>query len=190
MKDTDLHAFRDVFQAMAQQFDLLLGRCSDCCGITMVQSSILYEINRSGTLSLIELADRVDLEKSTVSRHIQKLVEMGLVLRHPDTKDRRYIVLTLTPEGRNLEHRLSDALCEYIRQTFDSVPVRDLPAMSRQLQVISNAMKGSRFSFDNPDGFQPRPDAKRSTKGRKSAPPRSAGRSAPSAGDDCDVCQR
>lgn len=193
MKDTDLHAFRDLFQAMARQFDLLLGKCSDCCSVTMVQSSILYEINRSDTLSLIELADRVDLEKSTVSRHIQKLVEMGLVLRHPDAKDRRYITLTLTPEGRNLERRISDAMCAYIRQTFDSVPARDLPGLSRQLQVISNAMKrSSRFSFAKPDrhdSLQPSSDPIRSIERRKSPSPRSTGRSA-RGGDDGGTTRR
>lgn len=51
-----------------------------------------------------ELADRLDVAKGTVHRHVGKLVEAGFVDRIDDP-DRQWVYYELTPDGR----RLADA---------------------------------------------------------------------------------
>lgn len=47
-----------------------------------------------------ELADRLDVTKGTVHRHLQTLVEAGFVHRHED--DRMWVYYELTPTGETL----------------------------------------------------------------------------------------
>lgn len=49
-----------------------------------------------------ELGKRLDLEKSTVHQHLEKLVEGGLVTRRED--DRLWVYYDLSPRGRRLLH--------------------------------------------------------------------------------------
>lgn len=49
---------------------------------------------------MIDLADEFGLDKSTMSRHVSTLIQLGLVQRDPDPQDGRAFLLRLTAEGR------------------------------------------------------------------------------------------
>lgn len=60
----------------------------------------LVEIGESGSMSAVELCERLNLEKSSVSRMVRKLVEAGLLGEEPDAADGRTKGLSLTAKGR------------------------------------------------------------------------------------------
>lgn len=68
-------------------------------GLTGPQLWALWELGRSGPLALKDLAARMHLESSTVVGVVDRLVGKGLVLRHPDARDRRRISLQPTDKG-------------------------------------------------------------------------------------------
>lgn len=53
-----------------------------------------------GPVSLVGLAARSGSLKGTVSKHVQRLVDAGLVQRSPVPGNRKEIALDLTPDGR------------------------------------------------------------------------------------------
>ena len=53
-----------------------------------------------GPVSVVGLAARSGQLKGTVSKHVQRLVEAGLVERTPIPGNRKEVVLTLTADGR------------------------------------------------------------------------------------------
>ncbi|HBG22772.1 MAG TPA: MarR family transcriptional regulator, partial [Peptococcaceae bacterium] len=59
--------------------------------MTYSQCHTLVEIGRKRCLSINELADLLGLDKSTMSRTVNTMVEQGLVTREPDPADRRYV---------------------------------------------------------------------------------------------------
>lgn len=61
----------------------------------------LIEIGRSGTLTAAELCTVLDLEKSSVSRMVRKLVQFGELTEEPNGQDARSKSLSLTKQGRN-----------------------------------------------------------------------------------------
>ena len=60
-----------------------------CCGITISQCHAIVEIGWAKQISLNELADLLGLDKSTMSRTINNIVENNLVIRETHTEDRR-----------------------------------------------------------------------------------------------------
>jgi MarR family transcriptional regulator for hemolysin len=52
------------------------------------------------------LAASLGIEGPTLTRHLDRLDELGLIRRNRDGADRRYALVELTPEGRMLCHEL------------------------------------------------------------------------------------
>lgn len=74
--------------------------------ISMSQAFAVHELDVEVPLSQRELADRLMLEKSTVSRMVADLERLGLVMRERDPDNRRTNRLGLTDAGRALHARI------------------------------------------------------------------------------------
>ena len=61
---------------------------------------LLRAIEDLGAPTMSELAERLDLDVSTVSRNVDRAGEAGYVVRERSKEDGRRRVLVLTPEGR------------------------------------------------------------------------------------------
>ena len=83
--------------------------------ISMSQAFAVHELDTDVPLSQRELADRLRLEKSTVSRMIADLERLGLVERERDPASRRTKRLRLTREGRALHVRIAANYGEQFR---------------------------------------------------------------------------
>lgn len=110
-------------------------------GLTGPQLWALWELNRAGTLSLKDLALRMHLEPSTVTGVVDRLQKRGLLLRVPDTKDRRRVVLSLTAEGNQL---LKGAPHPAQGQLLHALHAMDLEAVAhldRMLKQLASDME-------------------------------------------------
>ena len=80
--------------------------------ISMSQAFAVHELDTEVPLSQRELADRLRLEKSTVSRLVADLEGLGLVERERDPASRRTNRMRLTSEGRELHARIAGNYAE------------------------------------------------------------------------------
>jgi DNA-binding MarR family transcriptional regulator len=94
----------------------------ECCGLTTAQCHTLLEIGGKAPVSLIELADGLGLDSSTLSRTIQGLVVLGLVSRQPSERDRRYVDISLTNEGRKAFDRIESINKAIFSRVLESLP--------------------------------------------------------------------
>jgi len=69
-------------------------------GLTASSYAILARTDREGPLPLGELAARLALDRTTLSRELGPLVDAGLVRTSGDPDDRRRRVVALTAKGR------------------------------------------------------------------------------------------
>jgi DNA-binding MarR family transcriptional regulator len=67
--------------------------------VPITQARMLSALLRNGPISQVELGRRMGLEKSWISRAVDKLVEQGWVERSQNEQDRRAFDLELTPQG-------------------------------------------------------------------------------------------
>jgi DNA-binding MarR family transcriptional regulator len=80
---------------------------------TEVAALILIGANRG--LSQTALAGALGTDQSTVVNLLSGLERRCLISRIRDAQDRRYHVLSLTPEGRNAARRIKSALARHTR---------------------------------------------------------------------------
>ena len=62
-----------------------------------------------GPVRASDLAAWQGVDKSTISTQIRRLEERGLVVRRPDSADRRAVLFTATARGRKLRRRIHAA---------------------------------------------------------------------------------
>lgn len=80
------------------------------------------EIGSNQSLSINELAELLGLDKSTLSRTVNTMVEQGLVTREPDPDDRRYVKIKLTPTGSGLLSDIEDKMTDYYLNIYQAIP--------------------------------------------------------------------
>lgn len=81
-------------------------------GITISQFSQLRSIKRRQPVSLSELAEALELDRSTVGRNTKILQRMGLVAAAVSKDDQRETVLSLTDEAVALLAQATPVWCE------------------------------------------------------------------------------
>ncbi len=118
MKHPEIRRFRKTLRRFEQLVAAQLKGSGCCSGVTLAQCHALLEIEARRELSLSELAQQLGLDKSTLSRTIDGLVNIGLVARATDTADRRSVRLSLTAQGRST--------CDLINTNNDALYARVL----------------------------------------------------------------
>ena len=107
-------------------------------GITVSQFSLLRNLRRLEVATASDLADRVELERSTLVRTLKPLLEAGLIedKAAPGTRNRR---LRVTAAG---EQVLAEALARWreaqkgIAKRLGSAGVEQLHALAEQLREL------------------------------------------------------
>jgi DNA-binding MarR family transcriptional regulator len=94
-----------------------------------------------------EVAAHLQVSRSNVTGIVTRLERKGLVERQPDPRDRRAVVLALTP----LAQRINDALRE-ARETVLTAAVAELSSEERAvLHKALSAMHATMFQQNSPE---------------------------------------
>ena len=131
---------RELLRTLIRKLGVLERSEAGCCDMTMSQCNALIEIGRAGVLSVNQLADRLNLDKSTASRVSDKLVLDGQLLRQEDSNDRRYVVLKLTERGSQTYANLENRMTASFEEVIGGVDPAERAAMLRGLQTLASAL--------------------------------------------------
>ena len=112
-----------------------------CCGITLAQCHTLLEVGNKGQISIVELASIVSLDTSTLSRTIQGLVMLGLARRESGEKDRRFVAVSLTEQGKKACDEIETTFNDYFDGVMELVPAEKRDAVIDALAAFADALK-------------------------------------------------
>lgn len=96
---------------------------------------LLVAIERRGPIGVVDLADGVGRDHTTVSRQVAKLEDLGLITRRASRTDRRVRQAVVTDQGRVLTKALDAArlrLAAPILATWSDQDFRDLVRLMRR----------------------------------------------------------
>lgn len=141
MDNKESHYLRELIRVLVRNLGILEESEATCCGTTVSQCHAIVEVGRVKDISLNELAELLTLDKSTMSRTINKLVDSGLVIRelHPD--DRRYVSIKLSKEGIKVFDNIENSMEKYYQSIFASIPEEKREQVLDSLQLIISAAK-------------------------------------------------
>jgi len=135
---------REVLRLLVRRLGVLERGEATCCCITLSQCHTIVEVGRAGTMALGVLADILGLDKSTVSRSIEKLVSDGIIVRESDPDDRRYVTLALSEKGRAIFAEVETRMAGYFEEVLAAIPVDKRDQINESLGYLVEALKGPR----------------------------------------------
>lgn len=91
-----------------------------CWGISVSQCYILETLHAEGALTVGELAKKMHLKISTITRVFNQLVKKGYAIREKDPKDKRIYLCKLTSEGKEIYGKLWSNVYESEKAVLDN----------------------------------------------------------------------
>jgi DNA-binding MarR family transcriptional regulator len=98
---------------------------------------LLKEAANAEGASQRELAHHMRIEPPTLTRHLDKLAQEGLVERRPDPDDRRVVRVVVTPAGLERLRELHDVVHELDDELRGILTKRDVEVLNRALPRIN-----------------------------------------------------
>ena len=131
---------RELIRVLVRNLGILEKDDASGCGVTISQCHAMVEVGRAGEISLNELAEILTLDKSTMSRTINNLVEEKLVVRETHQEDRRFVTIKLSAEGEKIFQGTETAMFNYYKQVFESIPEDKRAVVLEGLQLLVEAV--------------------------------------------------
>lgn len=132
-----MEELRYLVLAIQREGNRLFAAALTPAGVTPSQGEVLRLLEVEDGLTLNALGDLLVCETgSSPSRLVDRLVSRGLVERHPDPDDRRYVRLRLTADGRRVARQVAEAeqrLYDELRRSIDDRPVGPALGLLRDL---------------------------------------------------------
>jgi DNA-binding MarR family transcriptional regulator len=102
-------------------------------GLTVGDYQVLVYLSEADDMALrmCDLADRLQLSPSGLTRRLDGLVKVGFVLREPSTEDRRVMLAKITDAGfEALREAAPDHVASVRRHIFDHLDDEQVAAMA------------------------------------------------------------
>jgi DNA-binding MarR family transcriptional regulator len=142
MENRSIELFRAKLREIERAVWLQTRSEALCCGVTMAQCHAILEIDAAGELNLKDLAARLGLDNSTLSRTVESLVKGGLAERTASTKDRRATVIRLNEKGRAARDRINSTWNRICRDMFRSIPREKHQQLVESISILAELLAG------------------------------------------------
>ncbi|MBD1382516.1 MarR family winged helix-turn-helix transcriptional regulator [Metabacillus arenae] len=138
---------REILQTTMRGFGLL---DKNCCSIgsieiSLIQSHILYEIDRMDHPSMQEVADVLGIDITTFSRQIQNMIKRELVEKRQSSQDKRVYELQLTVQGKAVGASIDTQMNQYLNEVFSYMNDFEKDTVIRSLKLLNESMAKSKM---------------------------------------------
>ena len=125
---------------MAQRFERELAPY----GITLAQWGALLAVDRTGSASPSDVAERVGIDRGAATRLIARMEHKNLLERAADTSDKRAVVLRLTDDARRLMPTLMARSQQVNADALAALPEAEADALVAGLSILLNGLSGQK----------------------------------------------
>jgi DNA-binding MarR family transcriptional regulator len=107
-------------------------------GLAPSHGAILFELFQSESVSMMEIAKRINRDKSTVTALVKKLIDLGYVERVKDPNDSRVTLVELTKKGRELKPDFDEISKMLLERVYKSHSTQEKEGIIRGLERLLN----------------------------------------------------
>jgi DNA-binding MarR family transcriptional regulator len=110
-------------------------------GVTGPQRLVLRVVGKRPGVSAGALAEFMHLDSSTLSGHLNRLEQLGLIIRAAHVDDARRTSVTLTREGRNFDVKTPGTVEAAVEATLANTTGHDLAVVERFLGRLEQEIR-------------------------------------------------
>lgn len=111
-----------------------------CFGISVSQCYVLETLHTHGPLTMNELAKKMHLKISTMTRVVQQLVKKSYVRREEGLSDRRVRLIKLTKEGKAIYKKAWENIFESEKIILKGIPYEHKTVLIDVLRKLNQAV--------------------------------------------------
>jgi DNA-binding MarR family transcriptional regulator len=140
---------REAAQAVERALSVLFGRARSFSlqvaaavhpGLDTASYALLVHLYETGPVRAAEIVERTGLDKSTVSRQIARLEELGLLERAVDSADGRARIVQLTETGHDRLAAVRADRRRLLRQRMEDWSTEDMQTFSTLLERLNEVL--------------------------------------------------
>ncbi|MBI5680325.1 MAG: MarR family transcriptional regulator [Methanobacterium sp.] len=109
--------------------------------LTIAEANAIYAIGIEEPKTMKQLAETLDVAVSTPTRTVDRLVEKGYANRTVGTKDRRQVLIELTPKGKKLFVEMDEEGLEIIKKMLINLQDEEIEAFKNILLKVRDSME-------------------------------------------------
>ena len=154
-KVVTMDSIREQLQLFTRRFGLLNESCCDeCCGeqVSMTQSHILFEVRRSGSPSMQQVAEELGVDVTTFSRQAKALEAKGYISRRVSPDDRRVTLLQLSDSGGQVLEKIDQYMAARLERIFGGMTQFERETVVRSLGLLNAAVVRVADADARPEG--------------------------------------
>ncbi len=140
-KKETIRTFRKLLRRFEQLISHHLKENGCCEGVTLAQCHTLLEIEEFRKTTIGDLSKKLGLDKSTLSRTVEGLANVGLVERVAHPTDRRFTLLKLTDQGTEICTRINEGNDQYFAEVFEGIPPENHQQLNHCIELLVDAMR-------------------------------------------------
>lgn len=106
-------------------------------GISVPEWRVVAHLSRDGKVSVREIHQKVNMDKSRVSRAAARLEESGYIRKTQNTHDRRLVTLELTQKGRNMVDDIAPQAGKFEAEVLEKLG-KDAPLFREAILTLLN----------------------------------------------------
>lgn len=137
----------EVFMGMVQVTRCCRQDAAFCEGVTFHQFMILDAVAKRKELPMSDLHEILGVKKSTTTRLINPLIQKGLLKRNKSVHDSRAATLFLTPEGEEIQQKVSLCLADFFQKIICSIPDGKKEEVMEAIQILIAAIKNTAVGY-------------------------------------------
>jgi len=139
--DELVQRFHDQVVALVKKYQFRDRNQMTCCGVSVSQCYVVEALHRHGPQTMNQLADRMCLSLSTMTRVVEQLVRKGMATREQDASDRRYRLIRLTPGGERVFRQAWGNVLSSERAILAGFPAQERELLVRLLSQLNRAVE-------------------------------------------------
>lgn len=118
--------------------------------LTMAQMRVLMLLSVVGEARMSDLSPKLGISLSTLSSLVERLVEAHLARRREDERDRRNVLVSLTPAGAAVLDNLQELGVRHLRELLARLDETELLKVNETIELLVSAAR--RISAESQQG--------------------------------------
>ncbi len=115
---------------------------SEAFGLSIPEWRVLAHLSQDSHVSVREIHERVEMDKSKVSRAAHQLEMAGLIKKVTDKNDRRLVALSLSAKGRRIMEKITPMAHGYADEILEPLEPHERDVLQSAIEKLLNASAG------------------------------------------------
>jgi DNA-binding MarR family transcriptional regulator len=121
-------------------------------GLSVGMRAVLEVLTEHGAAAVPSIADRLDLARQGVQRHVNDLFALGYVETRPNPAHRRSVLIALTRAGSEVIERVKDDELRHLAAMAQDCTLQEIATAAKVLQSLGRDIRGRAAHLQTGEG--------------------------------------